>query len=95
MILQDRMTVISQKQIGHNIFEMKLAGNWSGKSLPRPVCPYPGVRLIRTITRRPISIASIDKEAGRNDHHLPCGRTGNNASFAKTGQMMRLMCSVH
>ena len=65
MIIQDRMTVTSQQQIAHNIFEMKLNENWSGKFLPGPVCPYSRINSFEPLLRRPISIASIDEEAGK------------------------------
>jgi dihydroorotate dehydrogenase electron transfer subunit len=65
MILQDRMTVISQQQIAHNIFEMTLAGKLVGEiTSPGQFVHIRVSDSFEPLLRRPISIASINREDG-------------------------------
>ena len=65
MILQDRMTVTSQRQIAHNIFEMTLKGKLVGEiSSPGQFVHIRVSDSFEPLLRRPISIASIDHIAG-------------------------------
>lgn len=65
MIIQDRMTVTSQQQIAHNIFEMKLNGKLVGEiSSPGQFVHIRVSDSFEPLLRRPISIASIDEKAG-------------------------------
>ncbi|MCZ2258846.1 dihydroorotate dehydrogenase electron transfer subunit [Sporosarcina sp. G11-34] len=62
MIIQDRMTVTSQKQVAHNIFEMKLSGKLVGEiSSPGQFVHIRVSDSYELLLRRPISIASINK----------------------------------
>ncbi|WP_342509336.1 dihydroorotate dehydrogenase electron transfer subunit [Sporosarcina sp. FSL K6-2383] len=65
MIIQDRMKVISQRQIGHHIFEMTLVGKLVGEiTSPGQFVHIRVADSFEPLLRRPISIASIDQEAG-------------------------------
>ncbi len=65
MIIQDRMMVTSQQQLGHNIFEMTLSGKLVGEiSSPGQFVHIRVADSYEPLLRRPISIASIDNEAG-------------------------------
>lgn len=64
MIIQDRMKVISQRQIAHHIFEMTLSGNLVGEiSSPGQFVHIRVADSFEPLLRRPISIASINTEA--------------------------------
>ncbi|MFJ7933078.1 dihydroorotate dehydrogenase electron transfer subunit [Sporosarcina sp. NPDC096371] len=66
MIIQDRMQVLSQRQIAHNIFEMTLAGKLVGEiTSPGQFVHIRVADSFEPLLRRPISIASIDQQAGQ------------------------------
>lgn len=63
MIIQDRMTIVDQKQIAKDIFEMKLAGKLVGEiTSPGQFVHIRVSDSYEPLLRRPISIASIDKD---------------------------------
>ncbi|MDN4607528.1 dihydroorotate dehydrogenase electron transfer subunit [Sporosarcina highlanderae] len=63
MIIQDRMRVTGQQEIAKNIFEMKLTGKLVGEiSSPGQFVHIRVSDSFEPLLRRPISIASIDKE---------------------------------
>ncbi|MHA6258642.1 dihydroorotate dehydrogenase electron transfer subunit [Sporosarcina sp. CAU 1771] len=63
MIIQDRMTVTSHKQIARNIFEMKLTGKLVGEiTSPGQFVHIRVSDSFEFLLRRPISIASINQE---------------------------------
>ncbi|MBE1553531.1 dihydroorotate dehydrogenase electron transfer subunit [Sporosarcina limicola] len=65
MIIQDRMKVIKQRQVAKNNFEMKLSGKLVGEiTSPGQFVHIRVADSFEPLLRRPISIASIDKEAG-------------------------------
>ncbi|CAM3085885.1 dihydroorotate dehydrogenase electron transfer subunit [Filibacter tadaridae] len=66
MIIQDQMTVIAQSRIAENIFEMQLAGKLVGDiTSPGQFVHIRTADSFEPLLRRPISIASVDKEAGQ------------------------------
>lgn len=63
MIIQDCMVVKSQKEIAHNIFELKLQGKLVGEiTSPGQFVHIRVSDSFDILLRRPISIASIDQE---------------------------------
>lgn len=63
MIIQDQMTVTSQKEIAKNIFEMKLEGKLVAEiSSPGQFVHIRVTEGFDKLLRRPISIASIDQD---------------------------------
>ncbi|WP_432359446.1 dihydroorotate dehydrogenase electron transfer subunit [Sporosarcina sp. UB5] len=63
MIIQDRMKVIRQQKIAHNIFEMKLSGKLVGEiTSPGQFVHIRVSDSFEPLLRRPISIASINRE---------------------------------
>ncbi|WP_262172870.1 dihydroorotate dehydrogenase electron transfer subunit [Saccharococcus sp. Marseille-Q5394] len=65
MIIQDRMNVTGQREIAKNIFEMKLTGKLVGEiNSPGQFVHIRVSDSFEPLLRRPISIASIDYEAG-------------------------------
>lgn len=63
MIIQDRMTITSHKMIAQHIFEMKLTGKLVGEiTSPGQFVHIRVSDAFELLLRRPISIASIDRE---------------------------------
>lgn len=63
MILQDKMIIMSQQKIAHNIFEMRLRGKLVGEiSSPGQFVHIRVSDSYDMLLRRPISIASINEE---------------------------------
>lgn len=63
MIIQDRMTVVGQRQIAKDIFEMKLTGKLVGEiNSPGQFVHIRVSDSFEPLLRRPISIASIDSD---------------------------------
>lgn len=64
MIIQDRMTIKSHKMIAQHIFEMKLTGKLVGEiTSPGQFVHIRVSDSFELLLRRPISIASIDRQA--------------------------------
>ncbi|MFS0574321.1 dihydroorotate dehydrogenase electron transfer subunit [Sporosarcina sp. 179-K 3D1 HS] len=65
MIIQDRMAVTSQRQLAQAIFELKLSGKLVGEiTSPGQFVHVRVADSFEPLLRRPISIASIDRDAG-------------------------------
>lgn len=63
MIQQERMTVVRQREIAKNIFEMTLQGQIVQEMTPGQFVHIRVSNLLDPLLRRPISIANIDKNA--------------------------------
>ncbi|WP_096550609.1 dihydroorotate dehydrogenase electron transfer subunit [Ureibacillus thermosphaericus] len=63
MIRQERMTVVSQREIAKDIFEMTLQGQIVQEMSPGQFVHIRVSDLLEPLLRRPISIANIQKEA--------------------------------
>lgn len=62
MIRQEKMTVVSQKQIATNIFELTLRGELVQDMMPGQFVHVKVSDSLEPLLRRPISIANIDKD---------------------------------
>lgn len=62
MIRQEKMTVVSQKQIATNIFELTLHGELVQEMTPGQFVHVKVSDSLEPLLRRPISIANIDKD---------------------------------
>jgi len=87
MIQQERMRVISQKEIAKNIFEMTLSGQLVQEiSSPGQFVHIRVSDSYEPLLRRPISIASINREAGQFTMiYRAEGRGTSLLSLKKTG----------
>lgn len=63
MIQQERMTVVRQREIAKNIFEMTLQGQIVQEMTPGQFVHIRVSNLLDPLLRRPISIASIQKDS--------------------------------
>lgn len=63
MIQQERMTVVSQREIAKNVFEMTLQGQIVQEMAPGQFVHIRVSNMLDPLLRRPISIANIQKEA--------------------------------
>lgn len=62
MIRQEKMTVVAQKQIATNIFELTLQGQLVRDMSPGQFVHVKVSNTFEPLLRRPISIANVDKE---------------------------------
>lgn len=62
MIRQEKMTVVAQKQIATNIFELTLQGQLVQDMTPGQFVHVKVSNTFEPLLRRPISIANVDKE---------------------------------
>lgn len=62
MIRQEKMTVVAQKQIATNIFELTLQGQLVQDMSPGQFVHVKVSNTFEPLLRRPISIANVDKE---------------------------------